>query len=197
MLTASSLILFAYLLGSLASAIIVCKLMGLTDPRTDGSGNPGATNVMRLHGKTAGILAFAGDMLKGVIPVLLARMLDVSEIVIGLTGLSAFIGHLFPVFFGFKGGKGVATLFGVLMATGWQVGLLFASSWFLAARLSGYSSMGGITASLLAPVFAFWLLPHPAYATIAVMSALLLWRHRGNISRLIAGTESKIKNSRQ
>lgn len=197
MLTASSLILFAYLLGSLASAIIVCQLMGLTDPRTDGSGNPGATNVMRLHGKKAGGLAFAGDMLKGVIPVLLARMLDMPATVIGLTGLSAFIGHLFPVFFGFKGGKGVATLFGVLIATGWQVGLLFALSWFLAARLSGYSSLGGITASLLSPVFAFWLLPHPAYAaTIAVMSVLLLWRHRGNISRLLAGTESKIKNSR-
>lgn len=197
MLTASSLILFAYLLGSLASAIIVCKLMGLTDPRTDGSGNPGATNVLRLHGKKAGALAFAGDMLKGVIPVLLARFLDVSAVVVGLAGLSAFIGHLFPLFFGFKGGKGVATLFGVLIATGWQVGLLFALSWFLAARLSGYSSLGGITAAMLSPVFAFWLLPHPAYAaTIAVMSALLLWRHRGNISRLLAGTESKIKNSR-
>lgn len=188
-----SLILIAYLLGSLASAVIICKLMGMPDPRLDGSGNPGATNVLRLHGKKAGTLALAGDMAKGIIPVLLARYLDTSDIIIGLTGLAAFIGHLFPVFFGFKGGKGVATLFGVLTATGWTVGLLFALTWLAAAKLSGYSSLGGIVAALLAPVFALLLLPHPAYAIcIAIMSALLLWRHRGNIGRLIAGTESKI-----
>lgn len=192
-----SLILIAYLLGSLASAIIVCRLMGMRDPRLDGSGNPGATNVLRLHGKKAGTLALAGDMAKGVIPVLAARYLDTSDTVVALTGLAAFIGHLFPVFFGFKGGKGVATLFGVLTAISWTVGLLFAFTWVTAAKLSGYSSLGGIVAALLAPVFALLLLPHPAYAAgIAIMSALLLWRHRGNIGRLLAGTESKIGSSR-
>lgn len=188
-----SLILSAYLLGSLASAIIVCKLMGVSDPRLDGSGNPGATNVLRLHGKKAGILALLGDLLKGVIPVLLARYFGADDIVIGLTGLAAFIGHLFPVFFGFKGGKGVATLFGVLLATGWMVGLSFALIWVTVAKLSGYSSLGGIVSAVFAPVFALLLLPHPAYAICTtIMSGLLLWRHRSNISKLIAGTESKI-----
>lgn len=197
MITDILLILSAYLLGSLASAIIVCKMLGMSDPRLDGSGNPGATNVLRLHGRKAGMLAFSGDMLKGVIPVFLARYLETSDIAIALTGLAAFVGHLFPVFFGFKGGKGVATLFGVLVALGWTMGLSFALTWMSAAKLSGYSSLGGIMAAVLAPVFALLLLSHPVYAgCIAIMSALLLWRHRDNINRLLAGTESKIGSSR-
>ena len=109
------LIAIAYLMGSIASAILVCKLFGLADPRSEGSGNPGATNVMRLHGKKAAILTLAGDVLKGVIPVLLAKVLGSSEFMITLCGLAAFLGHLFPIFFSFKGGKGVATLIGVLV----------------------------------------------------------------------------------
>ncbi len=198
MLISFSLILTAYLLGSLASAIIVCRLMGLGDPRLDGSGNPGATNVLRLHGKRPGILALLGDLLKGVIPVLLARYVGASEIVIGLTGLAAFIGHLFPVFFGFKGGKGVATLLGVLIATSWLVGLLYAITWIITAKISRYSSLAGVVTAVLAPVYTWLLLPqHPIYTICAaVMSMLLLWRHRQNISKLIAGTESKIGSSR-
>lgn len=197
MITPIALILSAYLLGSLASAVIVCKLMGRSDPRLDGSGNPGATNVLRLHGKKAGALALAGDLLKGVIPVLLARYLGMPDAVVGLAGLAAFIGHLYPVFFGFQGGKGVATLLGVLIAYGWPLGLLVTLTWLAVAKLSRYSSLAGIVSAILAPVFALWLLPHPAYAAcITIMSALLLWRHRANIRRLLAGTEAKIGSSR-
>jgi acyl phosphate:glycerol-3-phosphate acyltransferase len=193
MITDITLILAAYLLGSLASAIIVCKLMGRGDPRLDGSGNPGATNVLRLHGKKAGIYALLGDLLKGVVPVLVARYLDSSDGVIALTGLAAFIGHLFPVFFGFKGGKGVATLLGVLVAIHWLLGLLFALTWITVAKLSRYSSLAGILSAILAPGFAWLVLPDPAYTVCTlIMSALLLWRHRPNILKLLAGTESRI-----
>ncbi len=193
MITDLTLLVAAYLLGSLASAIIVCKLMGMGDPRLDGSGNPGATNVLRLHGKKAGILALLGDLLKGVIPVLLARYIGASDTVIALSGLAAFIGHLFPVFFGFKGGKGVATLLGVLIALHWLLGLMFALTWITVAKLSRYSSLAGITSAIVTPVFAYLLLPNLAYTLCtAIMSALLLWRHRTNISKLLAGTESQI-----
>ena len=197
MITDILLILMAYLSGSLASAVIVCKLMGRSDPRLDGSGNPGATNVLRLHGKKAGIVALLGDLLKGVIPVLLAKYFGASDTVIGLTGLAAFIGHLFPVFFGLKGGKGVATLFGVVLASSWQVGLLFAISWVTLATLFRYSSLASIVTAVLSPFYIYLVLPHIAYTICAaLMSGMLLWRHQSNISKLVAGTESKIGASR-
>lgn len=187
------LILIAYLSGSLASAIIVCKLMGLSDPRLDGSGNPGATNVLRLHGKKAGLFALLGDLLKGVIPVLLARYLDAPAVVIAMTAFAAFTGHLYPVFFGFKGGKGVATLFGVLVALNWVLGLLYALTWITVAKLFRYSSLAGIVTAILTPVYTWLLMPHPAYTICTLMmSVFLLWRHRSNIRKLISGTESKI-----
>jgi glycerol-3-phosphate acyltransferase PlsY len=167
--------------------------MGMGDPRLDGSGNPGATNVLRLHGKKAGVLALLGDLLKGVIPILIARYLGTSDSVVALTGLAAFMGHLFPLYFGFKGGKGVATLLGVLIAMYWLVGLLFALTWFIVAKLSRYSSLAGILSAIFAPGFTWLLLPDPAYTICTIiMSVLLLWRHRPNIRKLIAGTESRI-----
>jgi len=187
-----TLLVLAYLLGSVASAIIVCRLMGLDDPRLGGSGNPGATNVLRLHGKKAGILALAGDLLKGVIPVLLAKNIGAADVVIALTGLAAFLGHLFPIFFRFKGGKGVATLLGVLLATSWIAGLLFLASWALVAKLFRYSSLAGITAGLLTPVFSLLLLPQVAYTIcFSLMALLLVWRHKSNIRNLLAGTEPR------
>jgi glycerol-3-phosphate acyltransferase PlsY len=190
---ASGLVLVAYLLGSIASAILVCKLFGLSDPRAGGSGNPGATNVMRLHGKKAAILTLAGDVLKGVVPVLLAKALGSSELVIALCGLAAFFGHLFPVFFNFKGGKGVATLIGVLFATHWLLGLAYIGTWGITALLFRYSSLSALVAAALTPVYS-WLILQNIGLTIChiIMVSILIWRHQSNIQNLIAGTESKI-----
>ena len=131
-----ALILAAYLLGSISSAIIVCKLMGLPDPRELGSGNPGATNVLRIGGKKPAAITLAGDMLKGLLPLLAGHLLDVSLLVLALTGLSAFLGHLYPVFFRFQGGKGVATAFGVAAALAWQVALAMGAVWLAVAAAS-------------------------------------------------------------
>ncbi len=187
------LILIGYLLGSLASAVIVCKLIGLSDPRSSGSNNPGATNVLRLHGKEAAILTLAGDVLKGVLPVLLARILNAEPLIIALTGLAAFLGHLFPLFFGFKGGKGVATLVGVLIASHWLLGTAFILSWLFMAFLFRYSSLSALIASALAPFFSKWILGANEYViTFTLMAALLFWRHGSNIKHLMDGTEDKI-----
>lgn len=190
---ASGLIIVAYLLGSIASAILVCKLFGLSDPRAGGSGNPGATNVMRLHGKKAAILTLAGDVLKGVIPVLLAKALSSTELVIALCGLAAFFGHLFPVFFNLKGGKGVATLIGVLFATHWLLGLAYIGTWGITALLFRYSSLSALVAAALTPVYSWLILQDIGFATChIIMVSILIWRHQSNIQNLIAGTESKI-----
>jgi len=190
---ASGLIIVAYLLGSIASAILVCKLFGLSDPRAGGSGNPGATNVMRLHGKKAAILTLAGDVLKGVIPVLLAKALSSTELVIALCGLAAFFGHLFPIFFNFKGGKGVATLIGVLFATHWLLGLAYIGTWGITALLFRYSSLSALVAAALTPVYSWLILQNIGFVTChIIMVSILIWRHQSNIQNLIAGTESKI-----
>lgn len=190
---ASGLVITAYLLGSIASAILVCRLFSLSDPREGGSGNPGATNVMRLHGKKAAILTLAGDVLKGVIPVLLAKVLNSSELVIALCGLAAFFGHLFPVFFKFKGGKGVATLIGVLFATHWLLGLAYISTWGVTALLFRYSSLSALVAAALTPVYSWLILENIGFSLCHVaMVSILIWRHRSNIQNLIAGTETKI-----
>lgn len=193
-------ILSAYLIGSLSAAIIVCRLLGLKDPRKGGSKNPGATNVLRLHGKTAGILSLAGDLLKGIIPVLVARYSGTLDWVIALSGLAVFLGHLFPVFFKFKGGKGVATLLGVLLATFWLLGLSFMLTWLIVASITRYSSLAGMTAALCSPIFALWLTSNIAYPIVFLIIAIfLITRHQQNIKRLLAGTESKIgqKKNRQ
>jgi acyl phosphate:glycerol-3-phosphate acyltransferase len=192
------LIVIAYLMGSLASAILICKLFGLDDPRSDGSGNPGATNVLRLHGKKAAILTLAGDVLKGVIPVLIAKALDSSELIIALCGLAAFLGHLFPIFFNFKGGKGVATLIGILFATHWLLGLAYVLSWLIFALLFRYSSLAALLAAVLTPLYS-WLILQNIDALIchSIIAATLIWRHQSNIRKLIAGTENKIGQKRE
>lgn len=185
------LVLGGYLMGSLSSAIILCKLMGLPDPRTQGSGNPGATNVLRVGGKRAAAITLAGDMIKGVIPVLAGHALGVSLDVLAAIGFAAFIGHLYPVFFGFHGGKGVATAIGVLTAATWQVGLITIGTWMAMAFLFRISSLSALTAFALTPLYVWILIPNqPVYfGMVCIMTVLLFWRHRSNIRKLLKGTE--------
>ena len=193
MLLHTGLVILSYLAGSLASAVIVCQIMGLDDPREQGSGNPGATNVLRLHGRTAALLTLCGDVLKALLPVLLLRSVQAPDPFIAAGGLAAFSGHLFPLYFGFRGGKGVATLIGVLLAFHWLLGVAFIMTWLLVALLSRYSSLAAITATLLTPVYCWLMIPSP-YLLIGagLMSAMLLWRHRSNIKKLLAGEEDRI-----
>ena len=182
-----------YLFGSISTAIIVCKLMGLPDPRTGGSGNPGATNVARLGGKKAAALTLIGDMLKGLIPVLIAHALQAGPTILAGTALAAFVGHLYPVFFGFRGGKGVATALGVIYGLYWPVGLLTTAIWLGMALLFRYSSLAALTAILLTPPGFMWLWPEPpVIVAMAIMTVILYWRHRSNISNLLSGKEGKI-----
>ncbi len=183
----------AYLLGSVATAIVVSRLLGLPDPRTMGSGNPGATNVLRTGRKGAALATLLGDMTKGLIPVLIARALETGETTIILTALAAFVGHLFPVFFGFKGGKGVATALGVLLGLSAWLGLAVLGAWLLVAFTLRYSSLAALVAAASAPAMAWGLgMQAVTILGIACMSALLIARHRGNIQRLLNGTESRI-----
>jgi acyl phosphate:glycerol-3-phosphate acyltransferase len=187
------LIAGGYLFGSISTAIIVCKLMGLPDPRTTGSRNPGATNVARLGGKKAAALTLAGDMLKGLVPVLIAHALHASPTILAATALAAFLGHLYPVFFGFQGGKGVATALGVIYGLYWPVGLLTTGIWLAMAIVFRYSSLAALTAILLTPLCFLWLLPErPIIIAMLVLTALLYWRHRSNIANLLSGKEDKI-----
>lgn len=188
-----SLIIAGYLLGSLSSAIIVCKLMGLPDPRTLGSNNPGATNVLRFGGKKAAAIALLGDMIKGVIPVVVAQLLNANDLTIGLVGFAAFIGHLYPIFFGFKGGKGVATAFGVYLALYWQMGLAVIFCWLIVAKVFKISSLAALIASAFAPVIIWYLTKNMDWVVITIVITIMLtWRHRSNIQNLISGTEDGI-----
>ena len=201
MLTDISLILLAYLLGSVSSAVIVCKLLRLEDPRTQGSKNPGATNVLRLHGKKAAIPTLAGDVLKGIVPVVIGHSLNSSDMILACIGLAAFSGHLFPVFFHFKGGKGVATFVGVLLGTYWVLGLAFMGTWLLMAAIFRYSSLSGLTAAAMTPAYTALLLESSLntsfnsewliFSTL-LMAILLFWRHTSNIKNLLSGKEDKI-----
>jgi len=183
----------AYLMGSIASAVVVARLMGLPDPRTQGSGNPGATNVLRLGGKKAAALTLLGDVLKGVIPVLAARLAGLPETGVALVALAAFLGHLYPVFFGFKGGKGVATAFGVLVAGAPLLGLAILVTWLAVAFASRISSLSALTAAALAPLYAHWLGLATVWTVVAgVIAVLVFWRHRSNIRNLLSGREGRI-----
>lgn len=187
------LVPFAYFLGSLSSAVIVSRLMGLPDPREQGSKNPGATNVLRLGGKKAAIVTLIGDVLKGLVPVLAAKGLDASTAVMAAVGVAAFLGHLYPVFFGFKGGKGVATALGILSGFSWIIGTTVLATWLAVAFVSRISSLSALVAAALAPVYVgYWLnAPELTFAT-ALMSVLLVWRHKDNIRRIVRGEESRI-----
>lgn len=195
-MTDAALIIAAYLLGSISSAIIVCRLMGLPDPRTQGSNNPGATNVLRIGGKKAAAITLVGDSLKGFIPVALCHLLDRGETVFALVGAGAFVGHLYPVFFGFKGGKGVATALGVQFGLGWAIGGLVGATWLFMAKVAKISSLAALISMTLAPFYIWWLWPSPALVVMQVgITALLIWRHRSNIRQLLEGTEGPIKKS--
>lgn len=186
------LIVAAYLLGSVASAVVVSRIMGLPDPRSGGSGNPGATNMLRLGGKKAGAFTLAGDTLKGLVPVLITAALGASPALLTAVAVAAFAGHLYPVFFGFTGGKGVATALGVLSGISWALGGAIVLTWLLVVVATRYSSLSALVSALCAPVFAYWLSGPVVAMGATVIAALLVWRHRGNIERLIAGTEDKI-----
>lgn len=183
----------AYLLGSISSAIVISRAMGLTDPRTVGSKNPGATNVLRSGGKLAAALTLAGDILKGVAAVLAARLLTDDPLILASTAGAVFLGHLYPVWHGFKGGKGVATALGVWLTLSPWVGVALVATWLGMAVIFRYSSLAAIVASASAPLFVWWLAPEPSYlVAMILMSLLLLYRHRSNIRNLIAGRESRI-----
>jgi glycerol-3-phosphate acyltransferase PlsY len=187
------LVVAAYLLGSISSAIIVCRIMGLPDPRTQGSNNPGATNVLRIGGKKAAAIVLLGDALKGLVPVLACHALGVSALIFALTGMAAFLGHLYPMFFGFKGGKGVATAMGVQFGLSWMIGASVAGIWLFMAKVLNVSSLAALVSMVLAPliVWVFW--PAPELIIMqSVMSLVLIWRHRSNIRNLLSGEEGKI-----
>ena len=187
---AFALLIAAYLLGSVCSAIIVCKLWGLPDPRSQGSSNPGATNVMRIGGKKPALITLAGDMAKGVPLVLLAQHLQLRPDLISAIGLAAFMGHLYPIFFKFEGGKGVATALGVLLALYWPVGLAVIGVWLAVFALFRISSLSSITAFALAPIIAWYLVPNYMLGIVG-MSILLIARHKTNIKALLKGEERK------
>jgi len=182
----------AYFAGSVSAAILVCRALGLPDPRTDGSGNPGATNVLRIGGKKAAAMTLVGDMAKGLIPVGIANLLFDDTALIALVGLGALLGHLYPIFFNFEGGKGVATAFGVTFGLSPIAGLFAGASWLLSAALFRRSSLSAIIAFSLLP--AYWLWHNErTYMVLAILFAgLLIYTHRGNIQRLIDGTEPAI-----
>lgn len=187
----------AYLIGSLSFAVIVSKFYGLDDPRSYGSGNPGATNVLRSGRKKAAALTLLGDALKGLVAVLLARWLQsyfgLADEVVAAVAVAVLAGHMWPLFFGFKGGKGVATALGVLLALSWLVALICAAVWLIMAFGLKISSLAALTATVISPLAAMFLVQQPSWqAAIAVIAALVLLRHRSNIQNLLSGKESKI-----
>ena len=183
----------AYLIGSISTAIITCKIMGIKDPRTTGSNNPGATNVLRHGGKKAAIITLLGDALKGLIPVLIATQLETGQTTVALVGLFALLGHIFPVYYGFKGGKGVATYYGVILGINWQVGIIALAIWLITAKLLKISSLSALVSVFITP-FMLWIFTQSTELTIAVtvMSILVFWRHKKNIQSLLQGSETRI-----
>ena len=184
------LTIVAYFFGSISTAIITCKVMGLPDPRTEGSNNPGATNVLRIGGKKAAAFTLIGDMLKGLLPVLVAVAFKSDDLTLALVAGAAFLGHLYPVFFGFKGGKGVATAFGAIVGVSWPVSLAMLVTWLTVAYGLKISSMSALVAAALAPFYFWWLSGSNTLIFMAVfISILIIWRHRSNIKRILEGTE--------
>ncbi len=192
-----SAVIAAYLIGSLSFAVIVSKYYGMDDPRTYGSGNPGATNVLRSGKKKAAALTLLGDALKGLVAVVLARCLqdalNLSDITIAAVAVAALVGHMWPIFFGFKGGKGVATALGVLLALSPATALVCAAIWLVMAFGFKVSSLAALVATVAAPLVAFWLMPYPSWAwATVVIAVLVLYRHKSNIQNLLQGKEGKI-----
>lgn len=194
--------LCAYLLGSLAFAVIVSRVMGLADPRSFGSRNPGATNVLRSGSKAAAIVTLLLDAMKGLVPVLLVKAFGarygLGDGTVAMVGLAAFLGHLYPVFFRFQGGKGVATFIGVVFGVHWVLGIATGLTWLIIAFFFRYSSLASLVSAVFAPVYYLlgdrlqWYAEKPIALALAVMAALLWWRHRENLKRLLAGKESRL-----
>lgn len=193
--TAIGLIIIAYLCGSISSAILICRLAKLPDPRQQGSGNPGATNVLRMAGPIAASAVLVFDVLKGMAPVWFAYWLGLPPLVLGLIAIAACLGHIYPIFFHFHGGKGVATAFGAIAPIGWDITGLMTGTWLLTILLSGYSSLGAVISALLAPFYVWWFKPQFTFP-VAMLSCLILMRHHDNIQRLWRGQEKKIWRKR-
>ncbi|MCP3673089.1 MAG: glycerol-3-phosphate 1-O-acyltransferase PlsY [Gammaproteobacteria bacterium] len=185
-------LLAAYLFGSISSAIIVCKMMGLSDPRDMGSHNPGTTNVLRIGGRKAAILTFSGDILKGIIPVLIAKYFDFSALWLSAVVVASFLGHCLPIFFSFNGGKGVATAFGAVTTMNWQIGLIILLTWVLIFFIFRISSLAGLSSALILPA-STWYLSTESLLPMTLMSLLMIWRHQDNIRNLLSGKESAFK----
>lgn len=191
-------IVVAYLIGCIPFAVVVSKAFDLADPRSFGSGNPGATNVLRTGNKLAAFLTLFGDAAKGAIAIGVAALLGIPDDLLGWIGLIAFLGHVFPITLGFKGGKGVSTSAGVLLALYWPLGLATLGTWLCMAYTLRYSSLSAITAAVLAPVYALLMgLPTPVVIPVTLMAVILLIKHVGNLRRLLAGQESKIGSKKK
>ena len=187
------LVILAYFVGSISTAIITCKLLGKVDPRTVGSKNPGATNVLRYAGKTAAIITLLGDSLKGLIPVAIAHAAGLDWMWLVIVGIAAFLGHLYPFFYGFKGGKGVATAMGVYIGLHPVIGLAVILTWLAMAFAFNISSLSALIATLLAPFYFYWITDSvPLLIGLLIICALIFWRHRSNIQNILNGTEGKI-----
>lgn len=185
-------IILAYLIGSLNFAIITCKLAGFPDPRQEGSGNPGATNVLRFGGKKLAAIVLVGDALKGLVPVLIARAFNVEGVALSLVAMTAVLGHMYPVFFRFQGGKGVATILGAIFGLSWFVGILVIITWALIAKIFRYSSLASLCSIILLPIY-LAIFSNIAYvAPMVVIMIIIVYRHRSNIQRLVNRTEPKI-----
>ncbi|QDP03027.1 glycerol-3-phosphate 1-O-acyltransferase PlsY [Thalassotalea sp. PS06] len=187
------IIIMAYLLGSISSAILICRLRGLPDPRTQGSHNPGATNVLRISNKATAAAVLFLDVLKGAVPVYGAFLLGVEPIYLGLIAIAACLGHMYPIFFRFQGGKAVATAFGALSAIGWTFSLALIITWLAVFRATKYSSLAAIVTVSLAPLYTFFL--KPLYVQeVTMLSLLIIFRHRDNLVRLWQGEEGKMRS---
>ncbi len=191
MLLTFTMIIMAYLIGSISSAVLICQMLGLPDPRTTGSHNPGATNVLRISNKATAATVLVLDIFKGIIPVWGSYFLGLDPIALGFIAIASCLGHMYPVFFQFKGGKAVATAFGVLLPIGLDLGILLILTWGIVAKSTRYSSLAAIVTVSLAPLYTWLLKPDYVYSVLMI-SALIILRHKENIIRLIKGTESKI-----
>lgn len=193
-------VVLAYLLGSLSFAVIVSKAMGMADPRSYGSGNPGATNVLRSGKKKAAVLTLLGDALKGLVAVVIAKCLwdagHITEATVAWVSVAVLVGHMWPVFFGFKGGKGVATAVGVLFALSWPVALICTIVWLIMAFGLKISSLAALVATVLSPILAWYFIDESSWCwAVLVIAMLVLYRHKSNIQNLLSGKESKIGGS--
>lgn len=188
------LVIMGYLMGSVSSAILICRTFALPDPREEGSKNPGATNVLRIAGKKYAALVMIGDVLKGTIPVLIAKALEAEPVTVAFTALAAVVGHMYPVFFEFKGGKGVATAIGALLGFHFIIGVMVSATWLLIANFTRYSSLASIVSITLAPFYTLLLIGRiDIFPPLFFMVILIVFKHKNNITRLIDGDEPKIK----